>query len=186
MAAAAAVLAEETAAVRTEATAGTDAAAESAESDEAAVHARVWAATHADVAFLPGKGRLGRLSLATPSEQAAALELVFARAREAVARRDKAAVKAEAKVKVLTAGYQDRAAKTRDAVRAAGGRLTAAATTLATFKLLQQREAEAIPARIARLEAEVVAQTARGGELQRRYQALLDRRAAALAPAVAN
>lgn len=119
---------------------------------------------------------VGALTLPTP--RLAPLPLASARA---VSVQNKRATKLEAKVRVLTAGYEKRAGALAQQLEATCTDADNNTLELACFQRLAHDETAAIPGRLAAAEAEARDVSEREVELQSRYQNLVQERERLLA-----
>ena len=90
----------------------------------------------------------------------------------------KRAAKLESRASILTSGLQKRNSALWESLAATAQQLADARIASSCYSMLLAQERLALPARLDRLEAEVSTETAREAELQARYAALLEQRAA--------
>ena len=105
--------------------------------------------------FLPSRSGIGRWSQASLSERKSALTQELALRDAELNREVKRAAKAERKYEVLCGGYEKRQRELAAQVVQAVKDVERAHIDLACFETLREREAEAVPARIRRLQEEL-------------------------------
>jgi pre-mRNA-splicing factor CDC5/CEF1 len=111
-------------------------------------HRAAWEAVDAEIFFVPGKGKFGRLSMFGAKERLESLEQNFAVLRSQMANDSKSAAKMEKKLGILLMGYVQRAQKQRDAFGKLYEAYDQVAIEATTFDRLRSNELRAIPSRI--------------------------------------
>ncbi len=133
-----------------------------------------------DVVKMGAEGEHAALSGAgSDAAASAALQAQFLSLRERVAKAAKKAEKAQKRAEILTAGLEARAKTLIGSIGDCYYEIDESAASLGGFEAAREREKEALPRRLARMETAVAEQVAREkalqeryAELQREYQAL--------------
>lgn len=137
-------------------------------------YTQVWEECLAQVLFLPGQNRYTRANLASKKDRLESAEKRLEQNRSHMAKEAKKCSKMEKKLRVLTGGYQSRAASLIKQFQELQDQIEQSNLELSTFKFLAEQEKQAIPRRIESLTEDVNRQTDREKQLQRRYAELQD------------
>ncbi|XP_028025888.1 cell division cycle 5-like protein [Bombyx mandarina] len=135
-------------------------------------YTQVWEECLAQVLFLPGQHRYTRANLASKKDRLESAEKRLEQNRNHMAKEAKKCSKMEKKLRVLTGGYQSRAAALIKQFQELQDQIEQANLELSTFKFLAEQEKAAIPRRIESLTEDVSRQTEREKLLQKRYSEL--------------
>ncbi|CAH0702784.1 unnamed protein product [Spodoptera exigua] len=135
-------------------------------------YTQVWEECLAQVLFLPGQNRYTRANLASKKDRLESAEKRLEQNRSHMAKEAKKCSKMEKKLRVLTGGYQSRAASLIKQFQELQDQIEQANLELSTFKFLAEQEKAAIPRRIESLTEDVNRQTDREKQLQKRYSEL--------------
>lgn len=135
-------------------------------------YTQVWEECLAQVLFLPGQNRYTRANLASKKDRLESAEKRLEQNRNHMAKEAKKCSKMEKKLRVLTGGYQSRAASLIKQFQELQDQIEQANLELSTFKFLAEQEKAAIPRRIESLTEDVNRQTDREKQLQKRYAEL--------------
>ncbi|XP_063619363.1 cell division cycle 5-like protein [Cydia splendana] len=135
-------------------------------------YTQVWEECLAQVLFLPGQYRYTRANLASKKDRLESAEKRLEQNRNHMAKEAKKCSKMEKKLRVLTGGYQSRAASLVKQFQELQDQIEQANLELSTFKFLAEQEKAAIPRRIESLTEDVNRQTEREKQLQKRYAEL--------------
>ncbi|XP_049869626.1 cell division cycle 5-like protein [Pectinophora gossypiella] len=135
-------------------------------------YTQVWEECLAQVLFLPGQNRYTRANLASKKDRLESAEKRLEQNRNHMAKEAKKCSKMEKKLRVLTGGYQSRAASLIKQFQELQDQIEQANLELSTFKFLADQEKAAIPRRIESLTEDVNRQTDREKQLQKRYAEL--------------
>ncbi|CAH0605539.1 unnamed protein product [Chrysodeixis includens] len=135
-------------------------------------YTQVWEECLAQVLFLPGQNRYTRANLASKKDRLESAEKRLEQNRSHMAKEAKKCSKMEKKLRVLTGGYQSRAASLIKQFQELQDQIEQANLELSTFKFLAEQEKAAIPRRIESLTEDVNRQTDREKHLQKRYAEL--------------
>ncbi|XP_049694564.2 cell division cycle 5-like protein [Helicoverpa armigera] len=135
-------------------------------------YTQVWEECLAQVLFLPGQNRYTRANLASKKDRLESAEKRLEQNRSHMAKEAKKCSKMEKKLRVLTGGYQSRAASLIKQFQELQDQIEQANLELSTFKFLAEQEKAAIPRRIESLTEDVNRQTEREKQLQKRYSEL--------------
>merc|ERR1712240_906570 len=133
-------------------------------------YTQVWEECLAQVLYLPTQQRYTRANLANKKDRIESLEKRLEMNRGHMTKEAKRAAKTEKKLKILTGGYQSRAASLIKQLTDAGEQLEQTRLELATFDQLKISETAAIPRRLATLTEDVGKQTEREKVLQDRFR----------------
>merc|ERR1711994_292217 len=112
-------------------------------------YTQVWEECLAQVLFLPSQNRYTRANLASKKDRIESLEKRLDMNRGHMTKEAKRAAKTEKKLKILTGGYQSRAAGLIKQLTDAGEQLEQTRLELETFNQLKINETNAIPRRMA-------------------------------------
>ncbi|KAM3967198.1 LOW QUALITY PROTEIN: cell division cycle protein 21 [Aphomia sociella] len=132
-------------------------------------YTQVWEECLAQVLFLPGQYRYTRANLASKKDRLESAEKRLEQNRNHMAKEAKKCSKMEKRLRVLTGGYQSRAASLIKQFQELQDQIEQANLELSTFKFLAEQEKAAIPRRIESLTEDVNRQTDREKQLQKRY-----------------
>ncbi|KAL4708323.1 hypothetical protein ACJJTC_007729 [Scirpophaga incertulas] len=132
-------------------------------------YAQVWEECLAQVLFLPGQNRYTRANLASKKDRLESAEKRLEQNRNHMAKEAKKCSKMEKKLRVITGGYQSRAAGLVKQFQDLQDQIEQANLELSTFKFLADQEKAAIPRRIESLTDDVNRQTEREKQLQKKY-----------------
>merc|ERR550519_2232617 len=132
-------------------------------------YTQVWEECLGQVLYLPGQQRYTRANLASKKDRIESMEKRLEANRGHMTKEAKRAAKTEKKLKILTGGYQSRAAGLIKQLTDAVEQLEQGKLELATFKQLKISESTAIPRRLETLTEDVGRQTDRERELQERF-----------------
>ncbi|XP_072939643.1 cell division cycle 5-like protein [Epargyreus clarus] len=135
-------------------------------------YTQVWEECLAQVLFLPGQNRYTRANLASKKDRLESAEKRLEQNRNHMAKEAKKCSKMEKKLRVLTGGYQSRAASLIKQFQELQDQIEQANLELSTFKFLAEQEKAAVPRRIESLTEDVNRQTDREKQLQKRYAEL--------------
>ncbi|WAR09348.1 CDC5L-like protein [Mya arenaria] len=133
---------------------------------------QVWDECYSQVLFLPSQNRYTRANLASKKDRIESLEKRLEGNRSFMTKDSKKAAKLEKKLKILLGGYQSRSQGLLKQVTELHEQLEQTHVELTTFENLRQHEIGAIPKRMESLTEDVVRQTERERELQKRYSDL--------------
>merc|ERR1711983_674193 len=129
-------------------------------------YTQVWEECLAQVLYLPGQQRYTRANLASKKDRRESLEKRLETNRTHMTKEAKKAAKTEKKLKILTGGYQSRAAGLIKQLNDQAEQLEQSRLELATFDQLKISETAAIPRRLKMIKEDVGKQTEREKELQ--------------------
>lgn len=132
-------------------------------------YTQVWEECLAQVLFLPGQNRYTRANLASKKDRLESAEKRLEQNRNHMAKEAKKCSKMEKRLRVLTGGYQSRAASLIKQFQELQDQIEQSNLELSTFKFLAEQEKAAIPRRIESLTEDVNRQTDREKQLQKRY-----------------
>ncbi|KAJ0178928.1 hypothetical protein K1T71_005703 [Dendrolimus kikuchii] len=135
-------------------------------------YTQVWEECLAQVLFLPGQNRYTRANLASKKDRLESAEKRLEQNRNHMAKEAKKCSKMEKKLRVITGGYQSRAASLVKQFQELQDQIEQANLELSTFKFLAEQEKAAIPRRIESLTEDVNRQTDREKQLQKKYAEL--------------
>ncbi|XP_028172870.1 cell division cycle 5-like protein [Ostrinia nubilalis] len=135
-------------------------------------YTQVWEECLAQVLFLPGQNRYTRANLASKKDRLESAEKRLEQNRNHMAKEAKKCSKMEKKLRVITGGYQSRAASLVKQFQELQDQIEQANLELSTFKFLADQEKAAIPRRIESLTEDVNRQTDREKQLQKKYSDL--------------
>jgi len=138
-------------------------------------YTQVWEECLAQVLYLPGQQRYTRANLATKKDRIESLEKRLETNRGHMTKEAKRAAKTEKKLKILTGGYQSRAAGLIKQLTDAADQLEQSRLELATFEQLKISETAAIPRRLQEITTDVGVQEERERGLQGLYRSSLHR-----------
>lgn len=133
---------------------------------------QVWDECYSQVLFLPAQNRYTRANLASKKDRIESLEKRLESNRSFMTKDSKKAAKLEKKLKILLGGYQSRSQGLFKQVSELHEQLEHTYVELTTFENLRQHEVGAIPKRMESLTEDVVRQTERERELQKRFSDL--------------
>ena len=133
-------------------------------------YTQVWEECLAQVLYLPGQQRYTRANLASKKDRIESMEKRLETNRSHMTKEAKKAAKTEKKLKILTGGYQSRAAGLIKQLNDAAEHLEQSRLEMATFEQLRINETNAIPRRMAAITEDVKKQTDREKELQGSYR----------------
>merc|ERR1712112_747402 len=136
-------------------------------------YTQVWEECLAQVLFLPGQQRYTRANLASKKDRIESLEKRLDMNRGHMTKEAKRAAKTEKKLKILTGGYQSRAAGLIKQLNDAADQLEQSRLEMATFEQLKENETNAIPRRLATITEDVKKQTDREKDLQASYREMV-------------
>jgi len=136
-------------------------------------YTQVWEECLAQVLYLPGQQRYTRANLATKKDRIESLEKRLETNRGHMTKEAKRAAKTEKKLKILTGGYQSRAAGLIKQLTDAADQLEQSRLELATFDQLKISETAAIPRRLEEISGDVGKQEERERNLQGSYRGWL-------------
>merc|ERR1719225_2404845 len=108
-------------------------------------YTQVWEECLAQVLYLPGQQRYTRASLASKKDRIESLEKRLETNRSHMTKEAKKAAKTEKKLKILTGGYQSRAAGLIKQLSDAAEQLENSRLEMTTFEELRINESTAIP-----------------------------------------
>merc|ERR1719357_2400866 len=135
-------------------------------------YTQVWEECLAQVLFLPGQQRYTRANLASKKDRIESLEKRLDMNRGHMTKEAKRAAKTEKKLKILTGGYQSRAAGLVKQLTDAGEQLEQTRLELETFNQLKISESTAIPRRLETLTVDVRQQQDREKSLQEAFRSM--------------
>nr|SVE74997.1 EOG090X02CC [Daphnia dolichocephala] len=138
-------------------------------------YTQVWDECLSQVLFVPSQNRYTRASLASKKDRLESSSRHLETNRAHMAREAKKAAKLEKKLRTLTAGYQSRAQALHKQTQDVIDQVEAARIELDTYSFLKKHEDAAIPNRLENIQQEVLLQTERERELQKRFQLLQDK-----------
>jgi len=133
-------------------------------------YTQVWEECLAQVLYLPTQQRYTRANLANKKDRIESMEKRLETNRGHMTKEAKRAAKTEKKLKILTGGYQSRAAGLIKQLTDAGEQLEQTRLELTTFNQLKVSETAAIPRRLATLTEDVAQQTTREKSLQENFR----------------
>ena len=125
--------------------------------------------------YLPSQQRYTRANLASKKDRIESLEKRLETNRGHMTKEAKKAAKTEKKLKILTGGYQSRAAGLIKQLNDAAEQLEQSRLEMETFEQLRINETAAIPRRLAAITEDVTKQTERERELQSSYSGIIRR-----------
>lgn len=137
--------------------------------DDSEAWAAAWEAARAGRVYVPGSGAYVPFDSAGAPALVAAYRAAFARLSDAHTLEGGRLAKAEARVGVMTKGYEMRAGGLNAALAAAGRAEADKAIELAAYARLAHDEAAALAARLAAATAELAEETERQDALQGAY-----------------
>lgn len=132
-------------------------------------YSQVWDQCYAQVLFVPSQNRFTRASLASKKERIESLEKRLEVNRSYMTQEAKRAAKLEKKLKILLGGYQSRAQTLSKQLQDIYEQIEQTYVEMKTFENLREHEISAVPKRIESLTEDVLRQTERERELQRRF-----------------
>merc|ERR1712025_146952 len=135
-------------------------------------YTQVWEECLAQVLFLPGQQRYTRANLASKKDRIESLEKRLDMNRGHMTKEAKRAAKTEKKLKILTGGYQSRAAGLIKQLNDQAEQLEQSRLELATFDQLKISETAAIPRRLETLTVDVRKQQEREKSLQEAFRSM--------------
>merc|ERR1712233_122967 len=135
-------------------------------------YTQVWEECLAQVLFLPGQQRYTRANLASKKDRIESLEKRLDMNRGHMTKEAKRAAKTEKKLKILTGGYQSRAAGLIKQLTDAGEQLEQTRLELETFNQLKISESTAIPRRLETLTVDVRKRQEREKSLQEAFRSM--------------
>nr|SVE75628.1 EOG090X02CC [Daphnia hispanica] len=138
-------------------------------------YTQVWEECLSQVLFVPSQNRYTRASLASKKDRLESSSRHLETNRTHMAREAKKAAKLEKKLRTLTAGYQSRSQALHKQTQDMIDQVEAARIELDTYSFLKKHEDAAIPNRLENVQQEVLVQTERERELQKRFQLLQDK-----------
>jgi len=133
-------------------------------------YTQVWEECLAQVLYLPGQQRYTRANLASKKDRIESMEKRLETNRSHMTKEAKRAAKTEKKLKILTGGYQSRAAGLIKQLTDAGEQLEQSRLELSTFDQLKITETAAIPRRLNNLTEDVGKQQQREKGLQETFK----------------
>lgn len=133
-------------------------------------YTQVWEECLSQVLYMPSQRRYIRANLASKKERIEHMEKRLDANRQHMTKEAKKAAKIEKKLKILTGGYQSRAAGLIKQLNDAAEQLEQSRLELDTFKQLKLSEEVAIPRRMDIITADVDKQKEREKELQSQYR----------------
>jgi len=133
-------------------------------------YTQVWEECLAQVLYLPTQQRYTRANLASKKDRIESMDKRLDANRGHMTKEAKRAAKTEKKLKILTGGYQSRAAGLIKQLTDAVDQLEQSRLELATFEQLSISETAAIPRRLADITQDVNKQTERERELQSTFR----------------
>jgi len=136
-------------------------------------YTQVWEECLGQVLYLPQQERYTRAHLASKKDRIDSLEKQLETNRQHMTKEAKKASKTEKKLKILTGGYQSRAAGLIKQLTDAAEQLENSRLEMKTFGELRINETNAIPRRLAAITEDVKKQTDREKELQASYREVL-------------
>merc|ERR1719221_872454 len=136
-------------------------------------YTQVWEECLGQVLYLPGQQRYTRAHLASKKDRIESLEKQLETNRSHMTKEAKKASKTEKKLKILTGGYQSRAAGLIKQLNDSAEQLEQSRLEMETFEQLRINETAAIPRRLAAITEDVTKQTER--ELQTSYSLIVNR-----------
>ena len=136
-------------------------------------YTQVWEECLGQVLYLPGQQRYTRAHLASKKDRIESLEKQLETNRSHMTKEAKKASKTEKKLKILTGGYQSRAAGLIKQLTDSADQLENSRLEMKTFEELRINETNAIPRRLAAITEDVKKQTDREKELQASYREIL-------------
>ena len=136
-------------------------------------YTQVWEECLGQVLYLPGQQRYTRAHLASKKDRIESLEKQLETNRSHMTKEAKKASKTEKKLKILTGGYQSRAAGLIKQLSDAAEQLENSRLEMTTFEELRTNETNAIPRRLAAITEDVKKQTDREKELQASYREII-------------
>merc|ERR550532_164062 len=138
-------------------------------------YTQVWEECLGQVLYLPQQERYTRAHLASKKDRIESLEKQLETNRQHMTKEAKKASKTEKKLKILTGGYQSRAAGLIKQLNDAADQLEQSRLEMETFEQLRINETAAIPRRLAAITEDVTKQTERERELQSSYSGIIRR-----------
>eukprot|EP00088_Acartia_fossae_P033594 TRINITY_DN3439_c0_g1_i1.p1 TRINITY_DN3439_c0_g1~~TRINITY_DN3439_c0_g1_i1.p1 ORF type:complete len:812 (+),score=302.93 TRINITY_DN3439_c0_g1_i1:50-2485(+) len=133
-------------------------------------YTQVWEECLSQVLYMPSQQRYFRANLASKKERIESMEKRLDCNRQHMTKEAKKAAKIEKKLKILTGGYQSRAAGLIKQLTDAAEQLEQSRLELDTFKQLKLSEEVAIPRRMDIITADVDKQKEREKDLQSHYR----------------
>merc|ERR1712242_4137 len=133
-------------------------------------YTQVWEECLAQVLYLPGQQRYTRANLASKKDRIESMEKRLETNRQHMAKEAKKAAKVEKKLKILTGGYQSRAAGLIKQLTDAAEQLEQSRLELDTFSQLKLSEEVTIPRRLEIITTDVEKQKEREKDLQSQYR----------------
>lgn len=133
-------------------------------------YTQVWEECLSQVLFLPSQQRYTRASMASKKDRIESMEKRLDNNRQHMAKEAKKAAKVEKKLKILTGGYQSRAAGLIKQLTDAAEQLEQSRLELDTFSQLKLSEEVAIPRRLEIITTDVEKQKEREKDLQSQYR----------------
>ncbi|XP_044757093.1 cell division cycle 5-like protein [Coccinella septempunctata] len=137
-------------------------------------YSQVWEECLGQVLFLPNQQRYTRANLASKKDRLESLQKRFEQNRMHMAREAKKAAKLEKKIKILTAGYQNKAQKMVGNIQELNEQADQLELELNSLKLLAEQEKVAMAKRVQSLTEDVNRQVEREKALQLKYSSLQD------------
>jgi len=138
-------------------------------------YTQVWEECLAQVLYLPGQQRYTRANLASKKDRIESLEKRLETNRGHMTKEAKKAAKTEKKLKILTGGYQSRAAGLIKQLNDAAEQLEQSRLEMTTFDQLRLNETNAIPRRLEAITEDVKKQTDREKDLQAKYREIVNK-----------
>nr|SVE70296.1 EOG090X02CC [Daphnia similis]SVE70920.1 EOG090X02CC [Daphnia similis]SVE71551.1 EOG090X02CC [Daphnia similis] len=138
-------------------------------------YTQVWEECLSQVLFVPSQNRYTRASLASKKDRLESASRHLETNRAHMAKEAKKAAKLEKKLRTLTAGYQSRSQALHKQTQDLIDQVEAARIEFDTYSFLKKHEDAAIPNRLENVQQEVLIQTERERELQKRFQLLQDK-----------
>nr|SVE79992.1 EOG090X02CC [Daphnia magna]SVE80619.1 EOG090X02CC [Daphnia magna]SVE81189.1 EOG090X02CC [Daphnia magna]SVE82387.1 EOG090X02CC [Daphnia magna] len=138
-------------------------------------YTQVWEECLSQVLFVPSQNRYTRASLASKKDRLESASRHLETNRTHMAKEAKKAAKLEKKLRTLTAGYQSRSQALHKQTQDLIDQVEAARIELDTYSFLKKHEDAAIPNRLENVQQDVLVQTERERELQKRFQLLQDK-----------
>ena len=135
----------------------------------------MWEECLAQVLYLPGQQRYTRANLASKKDRIESLEKRLETNRGHMTKEAKKAAKTEKKLKILTGGYQSRAAGLIKQLNDAAEQLEQSRLEMTTFDQLRLNETNAIPRRLEAITEDVKKQTDREKDLQAKYREIVNK-----------
>merc|ERR1711860_351738 len=135
-------------------------------------YTQVWEECLAQVLYLPSQQRYTRANLVNKKDRIDSLKERLETNRQHMTKEAKRAAKIEQKLKILTGGYQARAAALIKQVSDTQDQIEQSRLELSTFAFLKDQETASIPRRVESLTSDVQRQEEREKELQAQFHEL--------------